>query len=32
MKSYTSETANTLNAQLDQQVGQVDTLKRSLVL
>ncbi len=29
-KSY-AETANTLKAQLDQQVGQIDTLKRSLI-
>lgn len=29
-KSYT-ETANTLQAQLEQQVGQIDTLKRSLI-
>jgi phage shock protein A len=29
-KSY-AETANTLNAQLAQQVGQIDTLKRSLI-
>jgi phage shock protein A len=29
-KTY-AETANTLKAQLDQQVGQIDTLKRSLV-